>query len=266
MARLHFAGGDLCLVASEGLIEEDNNMWAEKGRSAVGILIVLLLGFGFGSTELNGQIGGLMKKKMKQIVQPDSDRNSEDTSEESDNEQTPRFNENVLELNAENVARLEKALACEKEFRNGVEAKYAKLPTSEQHQNCVMQVLMSPEAEAISEGIKEGDMQSVQQVGEKMIALQEQKCGKDPEILISSKDQELRPSGEEGAKCAGFTSLQYAIAMERIAPFCGSGGQAQVKGYGEAYYVYTPVEMSAIQPECARLTGLISDLSEPAKK
>jgi len=249
----------------KNLAAEDKNMSAGRGRWTVGILVVLLLGFG--SIELNGQIGGFIKKKAKEILQPDSDKKGETTSEQSDKNQTPRFNENVLELNAENVAKLEKALTCEKEFRAGVEAKYAKLPSKEQYQNCVMQVLMSPESQALTEGMKsDDDLKAVQQIGEKILALQEQKCGKDPEKLRSNEGQELRPSREEGAKCAGLTLTQYTIAMERIAPFCNSGGQAKVKSYGELYYVYTPTEVSAIQPKCTKLTGLISDLTVPAKR
>ncbi len=259
------AAHHLCRVASTIFAGSDKNMSVGKGWSSVGILIVLLLGFGFGSIELNGQIGGFIKKRAKEIMQPDSGKKDETTSQQSDN-QTPRFNENVLELNAENVARLEKALTCEKEFRAGVEAKYAKLPGKEQYQNCLFQVQISPESQALAEGLgNNADMKKVQQIGEKILALQEQKCGKDPEKLRSNKGQELRPSREEGAKCAGLTLRQYTIAMERIAPFCNSGGQAKVRSYGELYYVYTPTEMSAIQPKCTRLTGLISDLSEPAK-
>jgi hypothetical protein len=234
-------------------------MSSVKAKSVVGILAVLLLGWGIGLTELNGQIGGFIKKKAKDIMQPSSGNKQESAP---GNNPTPAFNENVLELNADALAKLDKALTCEKDFRDGVEAKYAKLPGKEEYQNCMIQVMMSPEAQAIAEG-KNTD---VSQMGVQLMALQEKKCGKNPERAKDSKGEELRSAREQGAKCGGLTLTQYSIAMERIAPFCNSGGKDKVKSYGEIYYVYTPTEVSAIQPQCAALTGLISAINAAPKK
>jgi hypothetical protein len=132
--------------------------------------------------------------------------------------------------------------------------------TREQHDKCMLDVMMSPEAQAISKG---GDMS---QMMTQLTALQERKCGKNPERVTESKNGELRQTREQGAKCGGLTLTQYSIAAERILPFCGSGGQDRVRGMGNLYYVYTPTETSAIRPKCAKLTGLISDLNAPPKK
>jgi hypothetical protein len=54
-----------------------------------------------------------------------------------------------LELKEDVLAKLEKTLQCEKDFRAAVDAKYAKMPTQEQYQQCSMDAMMSPEAQAI---------------------------------------------------------------------------------------------------------------------
>jgi hypothetical protein len=221
---------------------------------------VLLFGMGIGAAEMNAQIGGFLKRTAKDVAQPDS--GNAKTTEPPANNQSPHFNENVLELNAENLAKLEKALTCEKGLRDGVEAKYSKLPTKEQYQNCMMQVMMSPEAQSIAQSKSTDMMAQMKQ----LMALQENKCGKDPEKAQSGKNDELRGLKDQGAKCGGLTRTQYAIATERIAPFCNSGGQEKVKSSGNLHYVYSPAEVSAIKPKCATLTALISDLNEPPKK
>jgi hypothetical protein len=215
---------------------------------------------GIGSTELRSQFGGLIKKAKGVVSPPESGKNT-DASEQSGNSTTPSFNDRVLELNPDNLAKLEQALVCEKNFRAQVNAKFAKMPTPEQHQQCMIQVMMSPEALAIAES-KSAD---VTQQSLQLMALQEKKCGKDPQR--NNKGEEMRPAKEQGAKCGGFTLPQYTIAVERIAPFCNAGGQEKVKGFGSnIYYVYTPAEVSAIKPNCSKLMALINENNEPVKR
>jgi hypothetical protein len=241
------------------LLEGEEIVMRNSG-AGIGILMMLLFGIGIGSATLNGQIGGFIKKKATGIVKEPDTKTPEAAAAQSDTNKSPRFNENVLELNADNLAKLEKALVCEKEFRDGVEAKYAKLPTRQQYENCMMQVMMSPEAQSITAN-KSGD---VMQMSKQLMDLQEKKCGKSPSSY--NKSDELRPAQEQGAKCGGITLTQYSIATERIPPFCNSGGKEKVKGFGDLYYVYTHAEVNAIQPKCARLSSLINSLNEPAKK
>ena len=238
-------------------------MSLKRSRFFVSLFVLLLLGWGIGSAELNGQLGGFIKKRVKDVVKP-ADKGSEATTEQSNTNTTPRFNENVLELNAENLAKLEKALTCEKDFRASVEAKYAKLPNQDDYSQCMMEAMLSPEIQAITKGPTD-TAQQAQAMGNKLKEFTEKKCGQNPETFTRDKADELRTSKEQGAKCGGLTQTQYSIATERITPFCNSGGQEKVKAYGNIYYVYSPAEMSAIQPKCANLAGLISDLNKPAK-
>jgi hypothetical protein len=233
-------------------------MGIRRSRFFGGILVLLLLGWGIGSAELNGQFGGFIKKRANDIVkQPD--KSNEATAGQSGNSAAPQFNDRVLELNEGNLAKLEKALQCEKDFRASVEAKYAKLPNEEDYGKCTMGVMMSPEVQAIMKGPTD-TAQQAQAMGLKLQELTEKKCGQNPSNFTSKKNEELRTSKEQGAKCGGLTLTQYNIALERITPFCNSGGQEKVKAYGNIYYVYSPAEVGAIQPKCAKLPGLISDL------
>lgn len=45
-------------------------------RLAAAVIVVLLFGSGIGAVETKAQIGGFLKKKAKNIVQPDSDKNT----------------------------------------------------------------------------------------------------------------------------------------------------------------------------------------------
>jgi hypothetical protein len=235
-------------------------MQTGNSRSVLVVLAILLLGLGIGSTELRSQFGGLVKKA-KSVVSPPESGKSTEASTQSGNSPAPSFNDRVLELNTDNLAKLEKALTCEKDFRAQVNAKFAKMQTPEQYQQCMIQVMMSPEAQAIAES-KSAD---VTQQGMQLMALQEKKCGKDPQRI--NKGEELRPAKEQGAKCGGLTLTQYNIAVERIAPFCNAGGQEKVKGSGSnIYYVYTPAEVSAVKPNCSKLMALINENNEPARR
>jgi hypothetical protein len=219
--------------------------------------VVLLVGCGCAWAQAGGEltdqgIGGFLKKKAKDVVKaPDAEKDKQAPDQSPDQ----RFNDRVLELNVETLARLENALRGEKEFRDGVEARYAKLPTREQYDSCLMQAMMSPEGQAIAKGAAD-DMAQVQI---KLMALHEKKCGKNPNTFDKSED--LKPAAEAGARAGGLTLAQYSIAKERITPFCSSGGLDKVRGSGDLYYVYTPAEVSAIQPKCAQLAGLMPDVA-----
>jgi hypothetical protein len=206
------------------------------------------------------QLGGFIKKRVKDAVkEPESDKNSGAISEQSGSNTNPRFNDRVLELNEETLAKLEKALLCEKSTRDEVEAKYAKMPTKEEYQTCSMDAMMSPEGQELVE--KENSASDAQQYMKKLMALLEKKCGKNPEN--ANKSEDLKPAEEKCAKEANLTPTQFSIAEERITPFCKSGGQEKVQGYGSMYFVYSPAEVNAIKPKCARFMELIHGKSEP---
>jgi hypothetical protein len=235
-----------------------------KRRSASLIVICLLVGLGLAADMMSrpalGQgIGGFLKKKVKDTVKPPE--SGKDGESASDSNPNSRFNSRVLEMNDENLAKLEKALTCEKEFRDGINAKYAKLPTEQQYQTCSTQAMLSTEAQALVKG-GAGDAQAQQQMMTQFAALIEKKCGKSPSTY--NKSDELKPGEAQCAKSASLTLDQYSIMKERLTPFCSSGGQEKVHGFGDMYYVYTPIEVTAMKPKCSQLSGQIQGI--PVRK
>jgi hypothetical protein len=139
-----------------------------------GILIIACLCVGL-SFSLEGiitpvrgaQLGGFMKK-VKEKVKP-SDSSSSESSSVS-------YSDRVLELNDENLTKLEKSLQCEK--------------TSKSKDKC--------------------------------------------------------------SAAGGLTKDQFAVAKERILPFCSSGGRQKVGNY-----IYSSAEVKALKPRCEKLRKLI---------
>jgi hypothetical protein len=233
-----------------------------KGKNLVALstTLCLLIGLGFASDSMDkpvmvAQLGGFLKKKVKDVVKPEPENSAQTAADSSSgNDTNARFNDRVLELNEDVLAKLEKVLLCEKDFRAEVDAKYAKVPTQEQYQKCSMDAMMSQEALALAS--KPGEtLQAQQQMMTNLAALMEKKCGKNPNTFDKSDD--LKPAAEKCSAAGGLTLSQYSIAKERVAPFCSSGGQDKVRGMGNLYYVYTPAEVNAMKPKCTRLTGLM---------
>jgi hypothetical protein len=235
-------------------------MVREKNRSALLITVCFMISVGFAWDQMSrpamgAQLGGFLKKKVKDVVKPEPEKSNPVASDSSSgNDSASRFNDRVLELNEDVLAKLEKTLICEKDFRAEVNAKYAKMPTQEQHQTCSFDAMMSPEVQEIVS--KAGDNpQAQQQQMTNIAAFLEKKCGKNPNT--SNKSDDLKPAAAKCSASGGLTLSQYSIAKERITPFCSSGGQDKVRGMGDLYYVYTPAEVNAMKPKCARLTGMI---------
>lgn len=213
----------------------------------------------------SAQIGGFLKKKVKQAVKGQvAGGDSASAKAAPADGSGPRFSEYVLELNADNLDKLEKALAAEKAYTDSVNAAYGKLSTPEQYQQCMIQTTMDPEAAKITANMT--DAASMQKAQERLMAFRERKCGKDPERAMEGKKEALRKASGRGAEAVGIKPSALSIMKERITPFCESGGQAKVKGDSEGmYYVYTPTEVASIQPRCAKLTALLAPPKAAAK-
>ena len=204
----------------------------------------------------DAQIGGFIKKKVKDAVKGQA-AGEQKQAPAAEAQSEPRFSEYVLELNAENLDKLEKALAVEKAYRDSVNTAYARVPTPEQYQQCMIRTTMDPEAQKITANMN--DMAAMQQAQEKLVAYREKKCGKDPERAMEGKKEALRHGSDRAAESVGIKPSALSIMKERITPFCESGGQAKVKGDMEGmYYVYTPTEVAAIQPRCVKLAALLA--------
>jgi hypothetical protein len=218
-----------------------------KNKSAEALLVFLLFGLGIGSATMSGQIGGFLKKKAKDIVNPSS-KPADTAGDQSGSQATPRQNENILDLNAENIDKLKKALECERSAREKVKSDLSR----EKYEKCQQETMMSPEAQQLSEAYKD----NYSQLSAKMMALLDQKCGKSP----GQRDEAaaLKDARSQGAKCGGLTDRQYAMLIERAVPFCKIGGQEKVKGIGtNMYYIYSSSEVSALKPECSNLMPMI---------
>lgn len=200
---------------------------------------------------MGAQFGGFIKKKVKEATkQPDS----EPTASESSGDSNSPYNDRVLELNEETLAKLEKSLVCEKDYRAEVDAKYAKLPTKDQYERCAMEASMSPEMLQLVQN-PGSTPQEAQKVMLNMSSMIEKKCGKNPNEFHKSDD--LKLAADKCPSAGSLTKDQYSIARERVLPFCSSGGQNKIKGQGNVYFVYSPAEVSALKPKCDQLRKLI---------
>jgi hypothetical protein len=230
-------------------------MTKETKRRGILIFAFLLIGWSLPWEVMippaqGAQFGGLIKKKLKDVTkQTDSDSTPESSSGNS------AYNDRVLELNEENLGKLEKALMCEKDARTQVDAKFAKLLTSEQYQKCAMEASMSPEMMQLVQN-PGTTQQAAQEQMLKVAALIEKKCGKNPNDV--HKDDDLKQALDKCSSAGNLTNAQFSIAKERILPFCASGGQNKIKGQGNnVYFVYSSTEIGAIKPKCDKLRKLI---------
>lgn len=68
-----------------------------------------------------------------------------------------------------------------------------------------------------------------------------------------------------GPAASGLTKLQLTLMKERIIPFCtaaqapaAAGDEVRIATSSDAiYWVYTPAELQALQPHCARLASAL---------
>jgi hypothetical protein len=162
-----------------------------------------------------------------------------------------RHNSPVLELNTENIAKLEKVFVARKESMN----------RESEYERCGKNAISSPESASdpdvamdkffkkVNEGV-DALTKYANDEGAKREALIKKKCGEKPKPSYATV--------AEDANKGELSEEQYAIAIERIVPFCHSGGLAKIRGEGALYYVYKPIEVSSLQPKCKVLMDLIN--------
>ena len=214
----------------------------------------------------SAQLGGLIKKKVKQAVEGQSGSASAaaPAAPSPAAPAGPRFNEYVLELTSSNLDKFQVGLAAEKAYRDSVYAVYARMKTPREYQQCTMTAMMSPDGQKLVHG----DMrttEAMQEAGLKLKALMTQRCGPDPSSG-SEKEAALYAAPAHSAAAAGLTEEQYGIIKERVKPFCGEGGgAARIAGSGGGiYYVYSETEIAALQPRCAKLVALMDTKPQAA--
>jgi hypothetical protein len=241
----------------------------------------------------NAQIGGLLKKKVKEkIVQKAGGADSTaiaagDTSaagaagkraRAATPSSGPRFNEYVLEITPTVLDQLEKGIAAEEVVRQKIERKIGKVLTRDEYEKCEAAVLSGPEGQKVYEqarNLATGDTtyERIQKASEELARRMEQvvepKCGLEPRKAEEIRTQHADSMEAAAPAASGLTRLQLTIVKERILPLCAAT-QAVAAAASEVrvpagaqhsanpiYYVYTPNEVNALQPRCAKLASAL---------
>jgi hypothetical protein len=241
----------------------------------------------------HAQLGGLIKKKVKEkaaqtIGRGDSARTARpDTSAPGAAGKAartpppgsgPRFTESVMEITPELLDRLEKGLAAEVVVRQEIERKIGKVLSRDEYKKCEAAVLSGPEGQKVyaqARDLATGDttyeriQKASQELARRMEQVVEPKCGLEPRKAEEIREQHADSVEAAAPAASGLTRLQLTIVKERILPLCAAtqavaaaAGEVRVQAgaQGDAnpiYYVYTPNEVSAVQPRCAKLTSAL---------
>lgn len=164
------------------------------------------------TTNAEGQLGGLIKKTVKEATKPKDDKANAEKARNTPPD--PKF---PYELNAASMAAFKRGLELEIKTREDYKAAVAKLKTKEQFQQCTMETAMSLDAQKYAEEYsKRADaaktpdesQKAINWLTENMGALQTKRCGDDPEILRREQYNTFKKAEELGA-------LEFAKAFTR---------------------------------------------------
>ena len=185
----------------------------------------------------------------------------------------PRFNEFILEMSPDVVARIETALAAEAAERIEVAAIIAKQPDPQARAICEQRVAAGPEMKQAldtymadlekANGDNDAIMKAAQKMDTAMRAIIDRECGA---VLTPEQERDLQARPHlAGAKAGGFTDRQFGFIKERIAPFCSAGEKLESGPEGAAVpvdyrnsYVYSATEVEALRPKCAAFMHALS--------
>ncbi|HSQ29716.1 MAG TPA: hypothetical protein VLN49_07700 [Gemmatimonadaceae bacterium] len=208
------------------------------------------------------QIGGLIKKKVKQTIE--QTRVGTDTASKASAARAhgPSFDEATLEITPALLDRFEKGVTAEAAERKEVERQIAKFLPRDAFEKCRQSLMRTPEAQAAYReytGMLKGtDQEAMRKAsewyGKRLSEITRPKCGPSPSEAEIMKGDLLGGPEKVGEKAAGLTERQYAVLKERVLPFCtaaASSGSGELKVEGG--FVYTTAEMEALRPRCATL-------------
>jgi len=241
----------------------------------------------------HAQLGGLIKKKVKDKVaqtigRGDSARTAPPDTSAPDAagkaartappRPGPRFSEYMLEITPELLDRLEKGLAAEEVVRQEIERKIGKVLSHDEYKKCQAAVLRGPEGQKVyqqSRDLANGDttyehiQKASRELARRMEQVVEPKCGLEPRKAEEIREQHADSVEAAAPAASGLTRLQLTIVKERILPLCAAtqavaaaAGEMRVpagtqNGANAIYYVYTPNEVNAVQPRCAKLASAL---------
>ena len=208
------------------------------------------------------QIGGLIKKKVKQAIEQSRVGTDTATTAKAARARGPSFDENTLEITPALLDQFEKGLAAEAVERKNVDSQIANFLPRDEFEKCRQSLMKTPEAQAAYReytGMLKGtDQEAMRKAsewyGQRVAEITRPKCGPSPSEAEVMKGDLLSGPEKVGQKAAGLTERQYAVLKERIIPFgtvAGAGGSGELRIDGG--FVYTTAEMEALRPRCATL-------------
>jgi len=208
------------------------------------------------------QVGGLIKKKLKQAIEQTRVGTDTATTASAARARAPSFDEVTLEITPALLDQFEKGLTAEAVERKDVDSQIAKFLPHDAFEKCEQSLMRTPEAQAayreytkmLSGTDREAMRKASEWYGHRLAEITRPKCGPSPSEAEITKGDLLRGPEKVGQKAAGLTERQYAVLKERILPFCtaaGASGPGSLRIDGG--YVYTTAEMEALRPRCAKL-------------
>ena len=254
------------------------------------VVVAAMLASAAAPAPAHAQVGGLLKKKLKEKISqkvggPDSAAAAAEPSapgaatkpaRAAPSRPGPQFTEYLLEITPDVLDRMEKGLAAEAAVRQEIDRKIGKVLSHDEYEKCQMAVLQTPEGRKVYEQfLVKGDTSAAglrkasEDLARRMEQVVEPKCG-----LEARKAEDIRTQNADRMEAAapqasGLTRLQLTLLKERILPLCAAAqavtaptGEVRVSAAASGstdpiYYVYTPTEVSAAQPRCAKLSSAL---------
>jgi len=239
----------------------------------------LVTGLAVVPASASAQVGGLIKKKVKEKVAQTAAAEPETaaSSPASQAAPTPVYNEHVLAITPERLDRLEKALAAEAATREENARRIGKVLDADEYEDCKLRVARSPKTQKLMEeplrvlgdenSSQEELERALQEMATRLEALTEPECGLEPNKAEDLRDELAARVPAAAEEASGLNALQLSILKERILPFClapeavaAAAGERRIPGETSAvFYVYSPSEVEALRPRCGKLVEALSD-------
>lgn len=226
------------------------------------------------ATSLEGQIGGLIKKKATEAVKGKDTKKASEEKKEEDPTKSKWEEEKCGPLTSDRLNDFERGLRTETTQRREFDQMFRSLRTQAQVVQCRNQELMTPAAQAIlgrgaSPNASNAQLQKAMEKNTKdLMEHLDKKCGQDPSQV--KPGDAYRRAREEAAKAADLTPECYDKMKEITIAFCETFTPEQqntaaekgirVPGKGNAFWVFTPVEATALKGKCADLLPIIKAL------
>ena len=221
----------------------------------------------------HAQFGDLLKKKAREAIEKKGGSNPAPTStpgqgragkKDAASDEDRIYWADVVVLDADAVARLEQALATETKVRDSLAAVVKDAPRwQKEHQDCMMRLVQTAEYEKLADRLDAAKDSEKGAIVQDMGNLTIQRCGDGNQAERAQRAIDTLPE-RRAVAAGGFNSRQYAIAKERVVPFCKvmpaapADGYAQVPGSGtNIFWVYKAAEVQALTPKCPSLGKLL---------